>query len=157
VAHPNDELIERFYSAFASRDGAAMEACYAPNVHFSDPVFPDLRGPQAGAMWRMLTGQAKDLEIELRDHQADATGGTARWIARYTFSATGRRVLNDVSASFRFQDGLIVEHRDSFGFYRWARQALGPAGQLLGWSPVIRASVRRRAAESLAQFQATEP
>ncbi len=49
-------MIERFYDAFGRRDGAAMEACYAPDVHFSDPVFVDLRGAEAGAMWRMLTG-----------------------------------------------------------------------------------------------------
>ncbi len=33
--------------------------------------------------------------------------------------------MNDVRASFRFADGLIVGHRDEFDFHRWARQALG--------------------------------
>ena len=45
---------------------ARMEARYAPGVHFHDPVFSDLEGGEAGAMWRMLTGNAKDLKIELR-------------------------------------------------------------------------------------------
>src|SRR5215207_6314939 len=43
MAHPNDELVERFYGAFARGDGDAMAACYAPGAHFSDPVFTDLR------------------------------------------------------------------------------------------------------------------
>jgi ketosteroid isomerase-like protein len=67
----NIELIERFYGAFAARDGAAMEACYAPDVHFSDPVFTDLRGREAGGMWRMLTGGATDLRIDLLERAAD--------------------------------------------------------------------------------------
>jgi len=43
-------LIERFYQAFDEGDGDTMAACYAPDVRFSDPVFPDLRGSRAGAM-----------------------------------------------------------------------------------------------------------
>ena len=49
----NLALIERFYEAFDRGDGEAMEACYAPAIEFSDPVFPDLKGGQAGAMWRL--------------------------------------------------------------------------------------------------------
>ena len=133
-----------------------MEACYAPDVRFSDPVFPDLRGPEAGAMWRMLTGQAEDLEIELAEHAAEGDTGSARWIARYTFTRSGRPVVNDVRASFRFgPDGLIREHTDDFNFHRWARQALGPVGLLLGWTPIVRSAVRRKAAARLEQFTGT--
>ena len=149
---PNEAVIERFYGAFARRDGDAMAACYAPDVRFSDPVFTDLRGDEAGDMWRMLTGRAGDLRVELLEHEADAEHGSARWLARYTFTQTGRPVVNDVRASLRFAGGLIVEHRDDFGFYRWARQALGPSGLLLGWTPVMRSGVRRRARAGLDEF-----
>ncbi|MFT4048815.1 MAG: nuclear transport factor 2 family protein [Solirubrobacterales bacterium] len=44
AAEDNAKLIERFYAAFASRDGETMAACYAPDATFSDPVFPDLSG-----------------------------------------------------------------------------------------------------------------
>ena len=152
----HDSLIERFYSAFAQHDGAAMQACYAPDVMFSDPVFQDLHGREAGAMWRMLTGRADDLEIELREHESDGERGTAHWVARYTYSQTGRHVTNDVHASFRFSDGLIAEHVDDFGLYRWERQALGPVGTLLGWTPMLRGAVRRRARAALDEFMAKE-
>jgi ketosteroid isomerase-like protein len=148
-------LIERFYRAFTDRDGEAMAACYAPDVHFSDPVFPDLRGSDAGAMWRMLTLSAQDLQVELLEHEADEARGSGHWRARYTFSRSGRPVVNDVHASFRFENGLIVEHRDAFGFHRWARQALGTTGLLLGWTPFLRNKVRRTAAAGLAKFVAT--
>jgi ketosteroid isomerase-like protein len=154
VSAANRSLIERFYAAFAERDGAAMAACYAPDVTFSDPVFTDLRGEEAGAMWRMLTARAMDLQVELREHEADDERGSAHWVARYTFTQTGRPVVNDVRASFRFRDGLIAEHRDRFDFHRWSRQALGPSGLLLGWTPLLRAAVRRRARAGLDEFRA---
>ena len=93
-AAQNDATIERFYDAFARRDAATMAACYTPDVAFTDPVFPGLRGPEAGAMWSMLTGRADDLRVELVEHGADGDRGHARWMARYTFSQTGRPVVN---------------------------------------------------------------
>ncbi|MEK6328692.1 MAG: nuclear transport factor 2 family protein [Actinomycetota bacterium] len=148
----NAELIRRFYAAFAGRDGGVMAELYAPDARFSDPVFPDLRGSEPGAMWRMLTGRADDLKVELVEHEADGDQGSARWVAHYTFTQTGRPVRNDVRASFRFANGLIAEHRDEFDFHRWSRQALGAPGLLLGWTPLLRASVRRRARAGLDEF-----
>ena len=154
MSDENAELIGRFYAAFGECDGDAMAACYAPDARFSDPVFPDLRDNEPGAMWRMLTGRAEDLTVKLLEHSADDGRGSARWIANYTFTQTGRHVTNDVRASFRFADGLIAEHRDEFDFHRWARQALGTSGLLLGWTPLLRSAVRRRARAGLDEFLA---
>lgn len=129
-----------------------MAACYAPDAHFSDPVFQNLRGEEPGGMWKMLTSRAEDLRIDLVEHDADETTGSARWVADYTFTQTGRPVHNDVRASFRFADGLITEHEDHFGFHAWTRQALGVSGLLLGWSPVVQGPVRRRARAGLDEF-----
>ena len=147
--HPHAALITRFYTAFQARDAAAMAACYHADVHFSDPVFPDLRGPAAGAMWTMLCARGKDLRLEYHDVHADDQRGSARWDARYTFSGTGRAVLNRIRAEFRFRDGRIIRHVDDFSFWTWSRQALGPAGLLLGWTPWLRAKVQRQAAAGL--------
>lgn len=150
--HPNAALITRFYTAFAARDADGMVACYHPEVRFSDPVFPDLQGPRAGAMWRMLCARGKDLTLTFSDVQADDDGGSAHWEARYTFSATGRKVHNVIDARFTFRDGLVHTHVDTFGFHRWARQALGPAGLLLGWTPMLRGKVQGTAAKGLEDF-----
>ena len=122
----NGALIERLYAALGRRDGEAMAACYAPDATFRDPVFGDLKGPEVGAMWKMLTARAPDLKIELVEHDASASEGSARWIAHYTFSQTGHPVVNDVQATFGFADGLIVSHNDRFPFYKWARHARDP-------------------------------
>jgi ketosteroid isomerase-like protein len=154
MSERNRETIRRFYAAFNAGDGEAMAACYAPDVSFSDPVFPDLHGDEAGDMWRMLTARAEDLTVELASHDADERTGSANWIARYTFR-TGRPVVNDIQASFKFDDvGLITEHRDEFDFWKWTRMALGPIGIALGWSPIVQGKVRSEAAEGLKQFTA---
>ena len=151
----NNQLIERFYEAFGRCDGEAMTACYAPGAHFRDPAFGDLEGDDVGAMWRMLTGRATDLKIELHEHEAGEETGTAHWIARYTFS-TGRPVVNDIRASFRFADGLIADHVDDFDFHRWARQALGPTGTLVAIVPPMRSAARRKARSQLDDFMKSE-
>jgi ketosteroid isomerase-like protein len=150
MAHPNADLLQRFYAAFDARDGQTMAACYTADAVFSDPVFGELRGEDPGRMWVMLTGRAQDLRIALDGHEADDTTGSAHWLADYTFAATGRQVHNDVRARFVFRDGLIAEHHDDFSFHGWARQALGPAGLVLGWTPMLKAKVRGQARAGLA-------
>lgn len=155
-AAANRETIERLYGAFGKCNGAAMTACYAPGAHFRDPAFGDLEGDEVGAMWRMLTGRATDLRIELHEHDADEEGGHAHWIARYTFS-TGRPVVNDIQARFRFDpDAKIVDHVDQFDFRNWAKQALGPSGHLVALLPPLRAKARAKALDQLAAFRRDE-
>lgn len=151
--HPNAALIHNFYDAFAARDAEAMAACYATDIRFSDPVFPHLRGRDAADLWRMLCEAGRDLSIEFDGIEADDERGRARWIARYTFGATGRPVVNEIHASFRFEGGLIVEHDDAFDFRQWARQALGTPGRLLGWSGWMQRRVQARATRRLRAFQ----
>jgi ketosteroid isomerase-like protein len=154
LTHPHAALIARFYDAFQRRDAAAMAACYHRDVHFTDEVFPDLRGPQAGAMWAMLCARGKDLRVEPSAITADDAQGRARWDAWYTFSGSGRPVHNIIQAEFGFRDGLIVRHVDRFDFQRWARQALGVSGLVLGGTRFMRRKVQSTAARSLAAWMA---
>ena len=41
--------------------------------------------------------------------------------------------------------GKIVRHIDRFDFWRWSRMALGPAGLLLGWTPLLHKKVQAKA------------
>lgn len=150
--HPHESLIRAFYDALARRDAEAMARCYHRDIFFTDPVFPALRGEDAGDMWRMLLSRATDLEVTLDEASADADGGRSRLTARYTFSRTGRRVANHIDSMFAFRDGLIVRHYDRFSLWRWSRQALGPVGLLLGWSLPIKWKIRKDAATALERF-----
>ena len=154
MAHPNAELITRFYQAFQRLDAEAMAECYSPDVHFSDPVFPDLNGEEAADMWRMLASRAQQFSLTFDGVEADDLTGRANWVATYLFSQTGRMVENRIQARFLFADGKIIEHHDSFDLWRWARQALGAKGLLLGWLPAVQNAIRQQAARGLAAFRA---
>ncbi|MEV6153734.1 nuclear transport factor 2 family protein [Nonomuraea sp. NPDC052129] len=144
-------LIRAFYEALGRTDYAAMESCYHPEVSFGDPVFLEVEGRRrVMAMWRLQLGVSDGLKSEFRDVTADDFTGTARWTSRYTFSRTGREVVNEIDTLFRFEHGLIVRHHDDFDFKRWSRMALGrPHGLLFGWTPMWRKSIRDRATRAL--------
>jgi ketosteroid isomerase-like protein len=148
------QLVADFYAAFARRDHATMASFYAPDARFSDPVFGKLQGAEVTAMWRMLCEAATDIQISAHDITARGDRGAAIWEARYTFSETGRPVHNVVQAHMTLVDGRIARHDDHFDLWRWSRQALGPVGLVLGWSPVVRRQVRRRARRRLDGFLA---
>ncbi|QEY61465.1 nuclear transport factor 2 family protein [Metapseudomonas lalkuanensis] len=154
MAHPNAELITRFYQAFQRLDAETMAACYSADVHFSDPVFTDLNGQEAGDMWRMLASRAQQFSLTFDGVEADDLTGRANWVATYLFSQTGRMVENRIQARFLFSSGQIIEHHDSFDLWRWARQALGAKGLLLGWAPPVQNAIRKQAARGLAAYRA---
>ncbi len=153
----NQELLETFYTAFQQKDYASMNGCYHDNIHFSDPVFMDLYGNQAKAMWHMLCERGKDLAVIFNNVHASENSGQAHWEATYTFSTSGRTVHNIINAKFTFQDGKIIRHQDTFGLWRWTRMALGPVGALLGWTPPIQNKVRTMGMIGLEKFIETHP
>jgi hypothetical protein len=150
--------IERFYAAFAQLDADTMAACYAPDADFEDEAFTLHGAREVGGMWRMLCAATKSKPASLAHWKLEVSAITERsahWEAHYLFSATGRSVVNRIDASFEFNaQGLITKHRDRFDFWVWSRQALGAPGWLLGWTPVLRAKVRRTAAANLQRFLA---
>ena len=145
------ELIEHFYTCFARADAEGMAACYTDDVLFEDPAFGPLQGEHARNMWRMLINPA--LKLTFNNVWAEGDKGGAHWEAAYTFSKTGRQVLNKIDASFEFRDGRICRHTDRFNFHRWAGQALGASGMLLGWTSFLKNKVRTQALGRLAQFE----
>jgi ketosteroid isomerase-like protein len=152
----NQTPIETFYTAFQQRDHAAMIACYHPDIHFSDPVFTNLRGNRAKAMWHMLCERGTDLQVTFNNVVANGRSATAHWEATYTFSG-GRPVHNIIDAQFQIQDDLIINHQDTFDLYHWTRMALGPTGTFLGWTPMIKNKVRETAVAGLNKFITNHP
>ena len=132
-----------------------MQPCrkaYASDAIFYDPVFEQLNARELKAMWHMLCTQAKEFSLSHRDVIADVDYGSCNWTAHYTFSATGRKVVNHIHAHFHFYEGKIKEHQDNFSFYKWSHQALGLSGLLLGWSSVLQRKVHKEARTKLEKF-----
>ncbi len=126
-----------------------MQECYDANATFNDLVFVNLNAPEVKAMWEMFCVKSKDLVIEYKNINANDTKGSAEWMATYTFTKTGRKVVNLIVSDFTFENGKIKNHTDSFNFYKWASQALGMAGILLGWSGFLKNQIRDEAKRSL--------
>jgi ketosteroid isomerase-like protein len=154
--HPNEQIINTLYTAFQAKDGDGMAACYHPDASFSDPVFTDLHGAEVTSMWRMLCERGKDLQVTFNNVHANDATGSAHWEATYSFSRSGRKVHNIIDATYKFKDGKIIEHRDSFDLWRWAGMALGTPGKLLGWSPPMQATIRKNGMDGLRLYMAKQ-
>jgi hypothetical protein len=152
---PNTALISSFYEGFQRRDHEAMAACYSDAVHFSDPVFVDLAGNEAKAMWHMLCERGSDLEVEFSNIVATDGAASAHWEARYTFG--GRRVHNVIEATFVIEDGLVTDHCDVFDLWKWSRMATGLQGTALGWTGFAKTKIRGSAMSRLHRFVADHP
>src|SRR6478672_8357029 len=121
----NKITIDYFYTAFANGDAERMASCYHNEIEFSDPAFGILKGERAKNMWRMLLQKNTGIHISHENVHADNQKGSADWQARYVFSPTGKKVVNNITAKFEFKDGKIIRHIDHFNMWRWSGQALG--------------------------------
>lgn len=149
----NEQIIRQFYEAFARNDAEAMVACYHDKIEFSDPAFGLLKGDDAKNMWRMLVERGNgNIKIAFSNISANGEKGSADWAADYLFSKTGRQVHNEIHAEFEFKDGKIFRHHDTFDVWKWAKQALGLSGTLLGWSGFMQNKIRQTALESLKEY-----
>ncbi|PKB18910.1 nuclear transport factor 2 family protein [Flavobacterium sp. 5] len=149
----NEQLIHKFYTAFAKADAKTMCECYHNAIQFQDPAFGKLNGNDACQMWNMLMEKSKgNIKIEFSDITADNFSGSAKWIATYNFSKTNRKVINEIHAQFQFRDGLIVNHIDYFDIWKWSKQALGFKGLLLGWTGFMQKQIQKQAMTSLQNY-----
>lgn len=128
-------LAGRFYQAFAARDADGMEACYAPNVVFHDPLFGHLNGPQAMEMWRAIIPAADPKTFQVSPtvdgapvQQRDGSFKVkVHWDAHYDLP--GRtHVDNRADTTLVIKDGRIVSQRDEWDLSNWTRQALPVGG-----------------------------
>lgn len=148
----NEQLINQFYTCFKNKDFKGMQACYAENATFSDAVFKSLNADQVKAMWEMLITKGKDMRLEYRIISSAENLVNAHWDAFYTFSATGKKVVNRIDATFEIENGKIVKHTDNFNFFTWSRQALGLPGILLGWTNFLNNKISTQAMKNLESF-----
>ena len=133
----NAMVVTKLYSCLDAKDHAGMAACYHPDARFEDIAFALRGNTRIHAMWHMIS--ETDLRATFTVTSADGEAATADLVDDYTFRDTGRHVHNVIRSSFRFRQGLIVEHRDACDAFRWGIQALGPVKGLLSFLiPAIR-------------------
>jgi hypothetical protein len=153
MINPMKGLIETFYTAFQNKDAETMVSCYHDDIIFCDPAFGELKAGDAKAMWRMLCRNASDLRIEFSDINASFKKGSVHWEAWYTFSRTGRKVHNIVNTEFEFKDSKIIKHIDSFNLHKWATQAFGLKGRILGGTNFFKNKLNKQTNKMLRDFK----
>jgi hypothetical protein len=130
ASYLNSLTLNRYFECFTTGDYRGMQWCLHPEVEFSDIGF-DLRRKEVGAMWHMIVANA--IQVSFRDVKVDGQKGTAHWECDYQFrkdkASEPRPVHNTIDSRFRFEGGLIREHRDECDFWKWFEQAMGPIGK----------------------------
>ncbi len=147
------EVIEGFYQAFHDKDSEKMISFYHEEIIFSDPAFGTLQGERAKNMWKMLLEAGKDLKVNYSNVSFDQNIGKANWEAHYTFSKTNRKIHNKITAHFKFKEGKIIEHIDDFNLRKWAQQALGLKGAILGGTKFFRSKLQNQTNRMLDKFE----
>jgi len=101
----------------------------------------------------MLCKNAKDFSLTYNNTiELDDEYCTVDWVATYTFSKTGKKVVNKVKANMRFASGKIIEHSDAFSLHKWSKQALGLTGELFGWNSFFQRKIKNQATRNLLKF-----
>jgi ketosteroid isomerase-like protein len=112
-----------------------------------------LRDDEVKYMWEMLCRNAKDFSLTFSNIQAlDDEYSTCNWVAAYTFSKTGNKVVNKIKAFMKLKDGKIIEHSDAFRLSTWIGKALGVPGKLFGWMGWMKRKVQKGARSNLIKF-----
>lgn len=148
----NEETIHKLYSALQTLDHKGMIQCYHPEATFKDPIFELNSKDEIAGMWTILCKSAKKFELHYDEVRADEEEGSARLNAKYLFPQTDRMVHNHINARFKIKKGLIIEHLDTFDFWRWSRQALGFPGLLFGWTSFLQKKVQKQAYKNMKRF-----
>jgi hypothetical protein len=148
AVHPNTRLIDTLYASIRDDNTSVAASCYAVDAHFEDIAFRLDGRDRIHQMWRMVCSQKVGVTFD--SLVASERKGSGHWVARYTFRDTGRRVVNDITSEFIFQDGLIQDHRDRCSAMAWASQAYPfPKSLLVGLIGFLR---RHKAQQKLEYF-----
>ncbi len=150
------ETIEQFYTAFSNGNVDAMLACYHSEIQFEDPAFGKLSGERAKAMWQMLLSKQKESKLSVAFELDQQSNNKAKWIANYQYGPKKRKVINHVSSTFQFKDGKIIKHTDEFNLHKWAKQALGFKGFLIGNTAFFQNKLKAQTNRLLDKFESTQ-
>jgi hypothetical protein len=153
--HSHESLVRSLYAALAARRPEEAAACYHPDIFYSDPLHPRLRGEAVVDLWRMRLAPGTACEIRLDEASGGDQGAMARWTMRT--QVRGRPVEIRGRSLFAFREGRISRHYDHYSLWRWSTQAFGPAGATLGWLGPVRWALRSRARRALERFSAARP
>lgn len=147
------KLFDNFYQGMQKQDSQAINLCYHQDTQFEDPVFGRLDYENVTTMWTMLMERAQDFSVEYTVLEAEENRGKVRWIAKYLFSKTGKKITNIVTSEIELKEGKIIHQVDTFNLRKWIGMALGFKGILTGWIPAVQNKVKTQAKKGLEHYK----
>lgn len=148
-------VVDRFFEALRRADDAVINACYHPQISYSDPLFEDLRGARVALRWRLLLREAQSFSLEHELVFADERKVQVQWTVDYALK--GKKIRLPILSTLAIWDNLIVRQVDEYEFWQYSRQAQGFAGLLLGGIEPFQQLVKRRARSDLERFATAAP
>lgn len=147
------EIVTSFYDCFAKGEAKGMLNFYAEEVIFCDPAFGKLSGNRPHEMWRMLLGRFDEhTTINFEVVETEANKAQVKWTAKYHFGKKRRPVTNRVTSTLILKNEKIVEYYDNFDIWKWAYQAIGIGGLLLGWSKFFQLKIQQNTNKMLDKY-----
>jgi len=92
------QLVETLFTSLQALNHHAMAACYHEAATFSDIAFQLQGRKQIHAMWHMIC--QKGINVQVQSITAAGDSVRARIVDTYTFSDTGRQVVNSIESTF---------------------------------------------------------
>lgn len=142
------QIVKEFYKALSKGDYQKVNSLYHDDAKYRDEIF-DLRGKEINALWYTATRPEMNLIAHCKSLKVDGDRVTTDWNISYTIDTLNRKVELDETGVFQFQDGKIINHKDSYDFWSWCAQSLGFIGKALGWSQWLKNRVRNQAKKSV--------
>ncbi len=148
----SEAAIQRFIDSLSRRDVAALQAGYHAQASLSDPLHPDLRGPQVGCLWRWRLHRCEGWDVRALTWAGDERKARLRWQVDWRLRERGGRGRTTIDTTFTFWDDLIVRQVDEYPVWPQLGRCQGLTGWALGWLPAWQGRSRRVLAGRLAEF-----
>jgi hypothetical protein len=144
--------VDAFFTALARLDAETIGRLYDEDASYEDPVFGRLAGSAARRRWQLFCWRAARPRLRWAAEPRRDGVVEAHWHMACLYGQ--RRLDLAVRSEFVVQGSRILIHADTYDFWTWARQTLGPTVWLRGVAPNFRRAVRRRARSELGRFDA---
>ncbi|ARU92149.1 hypothetical protein SCLARK_001685 [Spiroplasma clarkii] len=147
----NKEVVVKFFTALSKGDWKLMNNLYSKDVAFSDTVFGELNYSQITNLWEMLLTENPDLSANFKIVE-DGEVVKVQWVMVSKFGQKHRKVILNILSTLEVSKGKIIKHNDHFDFKKWAKQALGIIGWMLGSKQSFKNRIKEEAFIKLNSF-----
>ena len=140
-----------FYEALAAGDTEEQMRWLALDARYFDPLYGDLDIRHTRAAWRLWAMLAVDRRVDWhRLPGGDTQTARIAWRVSHTMAQSGERLGFDGVSDVHVVDGLILYLHSEYDSVVWLPH--GRWRRLVGWLPLIRLRLRRRARADLEQW-----